>query len=198
VKLAHYDEPELFAFDSDNGNIPSTEELVDEDKARDFGSEASTGCSRSEQPDITDDPVQLYLHNIGKVGLLTAFDERELSKKVELAGRLRRIIRDYLQENGKPPSTTEIVLAIRIEIGRSASIIRLLRDQLGLPVTDSLVKSISEAKLRYSQRGDGSEYSAPVEYICRRNRTTSHKPIFGLQSAAGGSPRHNGPACVSG
>jgi hypothetical protein len=44
-------------------------------------------------------------------------------------------------------------LTIRREIGRAASIVRLLREQLGLPVTNSFVKSISETKLRESIDG---------------------------------------------
>ena len=155
MELKHYDEPELFTFDSDDKKgISSTEELVDEDhKTKDFKLETLTGFSESEEHDIADNPVQRYLSDIGKVSLLTVLEERDLAKKVELAERLRQIIRDHPQENGDPPSAIEIVLTVRGEIGRAASIVRLLRKQLGLPVTDSFVKSISEAKLRESIGG---------------------------------------------
>jgi len=87
------------------------------------------------------------------VSLLTARDERDLAKKVEVAKRLRQIKRDHLQENGESPSAIAIVLTIRREIGRAASIVCLLREQLGLPITNSFVKSISETKLRESIDG---------------------------------------------
>jgi len=130
--------------------ISSIEELADDSKTEDLELEAPIEISKGEEQDIAADPVQRYLHEIGKVSLLTALDERDLAKKIEVAKHLRQIKRVHQQENGRLPSATEIVLTIRREIGRAASIIRLLREQLGLPVTKSFVKSISETKLRES------------------------------------------------
>ena len=130
--------------------MSSTEELVKEFEAKDLELEAPIEFSGGEEQGVADDLVRLYLHEIGKVSLLTAHKERDLAKKIEVAKHLREIKQDYLQENGEPPSAIEIVLTIQREIGRAASIVRLLREQLGLPVTNSFVKSISETKLRES------------------------------------------------
>ncbi len=151
MDLEHYKEPEEFTSESDGEKgISSTKELVEESEAKDFELEAPIEFSEGEEQDVADDPIRLYLHEIGKVSLLTARDERDLAKKVEVAKRLRQIKRDHPQENGEPPSAIEIVLTIRREIGRAAPIVRLLREQLGLPVTSSFVKSISETRLRES------------------------------------------------
>ncbi|MFC2067548.1 RNA polymerase sigma factor RpoD [Chloroflexota bacterium] len=154
VELEHYKEPEEFVSESDGKKgMSSTEELVEESEAKDLWWEAPIQFSESEEQDVADNPIQLYLHEIGKVSLLTKREEKDLAKKVEVAKHLRQIKQDYLQENGEPPSAIEIVLTIRREIGRAASIIRLLREQLGLPVTNSFVRSISEIKLRESIDG---------------------------------------------
>ncbi len=151
MDLEHYKEPEEFTSEIDGEKgMSSTEELVEEPEAKGLELEAPIEFSEGEEQDIANDPIRLYLHEIGKVSLLTARDERDLAKKVEVAKRLRQIKRDHLQENGEPPSAIEIVLTIRREIGRAASIVCLLREQLGLPVTNSFVKSISETKLRES------------------------------------------------
>ena len=154
MDLEHYKEPEEFTSEIDGEKgMSSTEELVEEPEAKGLELEAPIEFSEGEEQDIANDPIRLYLHEIGKVSLLTARDERDLAKKVEVAKRLRQIKRDHLQENGEPPSAIEIVLTIRREIGRAAYIVGLLREQLGLPVTNSFVKSISETKLRESIDG---------------------------------------------
>ena len=151
MDLEHYKEPEEFTSESDGEKgMSSTEELVEEPETKDLELEAPIEFSEGEEQDVADDPIRLYLHEIGKVSLLTARDERDLAKKVEVAKRLRQIKRDHPQENGEPSSAIEILLTIQREIGQAASIVRLLREQLGLPITNSFVKSISETKLRES------------------------------------------------
>jgi RNA polymerase primary sigma factor len=149
-----YKESEEFrSYDDIEEGLSSAGDLAEEFDAKDSELKAPIEFSESEEQDIADDPIRLYLHEIGKVSLLTARDERELAKKIEVAKRLRQIKRDHLQENGELPSAIETVLIIQREIGRAESIVRLLREQLGLPVTNSFVKSISETKLRESIDG---------------------------------------------
>jgi RNA polymerase primary sigma factor len=154
MKLKNYNEPELFTFkNDDNKGISSIEELVDEDKAKNFEFEPLTRFSESKEQYIANDSVRQYLHEIGKVSLLTASEERDLAKKIEMAKRLRQIKRDSLKANGKSPSTTELVLVILREISRSAAIIRLLREQLSLPASEDFILSVSETRLRESIDG---------------------------------------------
>jgi RNA polymerase primary sigma factor len=149
-----YKESEEFrSYDNIEEGLSSAGDLAEEFDAKDSELKAPIEFSESEEQDIADDPIRLYLHEIGKVSLLTARDERELAKKIEVAKRLRQIKRDHLQENGELPSAIETVLIIQREIGRAESIVRLLREQLDLPVTNSFVKSISETKLRESIDG---------------------------------------------
>ncbi|MFC2034586.1 RNA polymerase sigma factor RpoD [Chloroflexota bacterium] len=100
-----------------------------------------------------DDPVRLYLHEIGKVRLLTAEDERALAKRIEQAKRIKDIRRDHLQRYMKSPSSTEIVLTVLQAIGQMTAIIPPLQQQLDLIPVNSFVESISEPKLRDSIDG---------------------------------------------
>ncbi len=106
-----------------------------------------------EEADVADDPVRLYLHEIGRVKLLTANDERVLAKKIEAAKRIKEIKQGYLQGYRESPSATEIVLTMLKEIGQNATIIRLLREQLDLTPSASFIESISESKLQDSING---------------------------------------------
>ncbi len=107
----------------------------------------------AEEQEIADDPVRLYLHEIGKVPLLTAKDEKTLAKKIEAREHIKRIRQDYLQKNGKPPSETDIILIMLKEIGQDATVVRALQEQLGLPPTDSFVKSVANPELLASIEG---------------------------------------------
>ena len=46
------------------------------------------------EQDITDDPVRIYLHEIGRVHLLTADDEKDLAKMMEDGKYISRIKHD--------------------------------------------------------------------------------------------------------
>ncbi|MBU2535013.1 MAG: RNA polymerase sigma factor RpoD [Chloroflexota bacterium] len=100
--------------------------------------------------EIADDPVRIYLHEIGRVHLLTANDEKTLAKEMEEGIRLNEIKYQYLQEHGRSPSAVDIVLAVIRELGESSEFIQLIQEQLGIPRTTSFHEAISNAQLHES------------------------------------------------
>ena len=107
-----------------------------------------------EEQETVDDPVRIYLHEIGRVPLLTADDEQLLAKKIEAGKHINGIKQDYLQKYGREPSATEIMLAMLKELGRAANIICLIQEQLDLPPTESLIETVFNAKLRANIDGE--------------------------------------------
>jgi len=99
------------------------------------------------------DPIRQYLQDICKVNLINASDEKILARKIELARFLRGMKHDYLLRSGVSSSATDIELQVRVEIVKAAPLVRLLREELGLPATNSFVKSVSENILRESIAG---------------------------------------------
>lgn len=135
--------------EDDEEELLPTEVLDSEFKpSKDLELEAS--LEPLEEQEVADDPVRLYLHEIGKVHLLTAKDERVLAQKIEAAKHIREIKQAHLEKNGQAPSATEIVLAMLREIGRSASVISLIQEQLSLTSTTNFKESIADPKLRNS------------------------------------------------
>ena len=103
-----------------------------------------------DEQDITDDPVRIYLHEIGRVHLLTADDEKVLARRVEEGKHINEIRQQYLQRYGRSPSATDIILMMLKEVGQASSVIRLLQEQLDLTPTTGFIESISDARLRDS------------------------------------------------
>jgi len=107
-----------------------------------------------EEEEIAGNPVRLYLHEIGRVPLLTAEKEQVLSRKIAGGKRITEIKQAYLHRHGRYPSATESILVMLNEIGQSNNIIRLLMEKLGLASTTGLKEIISNATFRSSIDGE--------------------------------------------
>ena len=125
--------------------MPSVEELATETEPVDLGLEIPL---EHLQEETVDDPVRMYLHELGKVHLLSADDENVLAKKMEAGKRVDEIKRWWLQSYGVPPSANEIILSMVKETGQAADIIAILQKKLGLTPTQSFIEAISDPKFR--------------------------------------------------
>jgi RNA polymerase primary sigma factor len=66
----------------------------------------------SEESEGIDDPVRMYLREIGKVYLLTADDEKHLARQMEEGNHLQEIKEGYVQSYGHPPSAARIAVTL--------------------------------------------------------------------------------------
>ena len=109
------------------------------------------------EQEIVDDPVRMYLHEIGRVQLLTAQEEKVLAKKIEEGNLLSEITQDWLQRYERPPSASETVLTLLKKVGQASPVIHLLQQQLNLKTTEYFVEAISDTKLQDSIDGEISQ-----------------------------------------
>ena len=65
-----------------------------------------------EEQEGIDDPVRMYLREIGKVFLLSAADEKRLARQMEEGQHIEAIEDSWSAENGAPPRLTEIALML--------------------------------------------------------------------------------------
>ncbi|MFC2044372.1 RNA polymerase sigma factor RpoD [Chloroflexota bacterium] len=132
---------------------PHSEEEVTQELESPTDLELEIELEPPEEHEVADDPVRLYLHEIGKVHLLTAGDERALAKNIEAGKRIKEIRDAYFQNFRELPSATEIILSMLKEIGLATNIIILLQEHSGFTATTNFIMSTTEPKFRGSIDG---------------------------------------------
>jgi RNA polymerase primary sigma factor len=96
---------------------------------------------------IDEDPVRLYLHEIGRVPLLTAKDEKITARRIEI-GRRVSSVQHALEIDGNHAAASRIFLEIIKDLGQSWEIIQKLQENVGLPENTSFQKTITDEKFR--------------------------------------------------
>jgi len=98
-------------------------------------------------PEFSEDPIYLYLHQIGRVPLLKANDEKIIARRIEIGRRISEIERK-LQKQGLNIDAGQIYLEIVRELGQSWEIIHKLQENLSLAENSKFRKSITDVRLR--------------------------------------------------
>jgi len=130
-----------------------------------------------------DDPVRMYLHEIGKVPLLTADDEKTLASRIEEAKYLDRIEEIYLQHHGEYPSVIDTVIYLLRHLLASRPLVSAVFRVLKITPTDSFYKSLSEPKLRAAIDGNiNLEMVAAVAKSTRKNPTDVERGLVVLST----------------
>jgi len=141
--------------------LPESDKLEDEDLPAAETPDIST--PQIEEHEIADDPVRIYLHEIGRVSLLTAEDEQVLSRRIAEGKRIGEIKNEFMQEHSRSPQATEIILAMIEEIADNVALIQPLLEQLGLPANATFKEIICHDRLRSSI--DGEEHQPLLHNI---------------------------------
>jgi hypothetical protein len=66
--------------------------------------------SNYEAAEMIDDPVRMYLREIGRVSLLKAHEERVLARNMESSGYIDSLTEQLSSPDGRPPQAWQIVL----------------------------------------------------------------------------------------
>ena len=134
------------------GETPPWEnEESEEDLIGKPGPEAGSALQpREEKPGVQeaiDDPVYAYLHDIGRVQLITANDEKVLASKLEEAKYLRKIEELYFKQYNIYPATEAIIIFLLRHLLAAQPLIDILTEWLELPPENSFARDIRNEKL---------------------------------------------------
>ena len=101
-----------------------------------------------EPTEMIDDPVRMYLREIGRVSLLTAQDERSLARRME-AGKHVTAMRRYLNDGSdRTPSAVQVTIELLRRLASTHPVTSELAEHLGLEPPITLRRIMEEPKLR--------------------------------------------------
>ena len=156
---------------------PEGDEMWDKDKEFDEKDEnleldVDVAAEELAEQDITDDPVRIYLHEIGRVHLLTAEDEKNLAKHMEESKFFHMVRHEFNVKNNRQPTSTEIIVAIIQSLGKSIDLIHVLQEKLNLHKTKGYLKSIYDPKIQ-EYIDNAIDPLIVHDYSLKMNRTQS-------------------------
>ena len=84
-----------------------------------------------EEAEGIDDPVRMYLREIGRVNLLTAEDERYLSRQMEEGNWIRDFEEEWRILNGRNPNAIEVTIFLLLQLESLLPEIAVIADEIG-------------------------------------------------------------------
>ena len=121
---------------------------------RSAASESTETAEDLENSELIDDPVRMYLREIGRVTLLTAVDERRLAKEIVANKHIDRIEGEVAAESGRPVRANRVVRKLMEKIADSNELVDALADYLELSAKLTLFELVNDKKLRSSIDGE--------------------------------------------
>ncbi len=113
-----------------------------------------------------DDPVRMYLREIGKVPLLTAADEKRLAKAMEEQIWINGVREAFEEENGREPTYGEVFCGLLRQFHQQRPIYQAVAKKLKLPrqsVSERLVDETFRTTIDY-------ELDEPMDRSLRRSQ----------------------------
>ena len=122
---------------------PTTEELA---KVEAAAAEAEAG--QNLDGELIEDPIRMYLREIGRVKLLTAADERRLAQALASGKHVEKLERDIVAETGRPARASDLVRTFLSRIRESNELVEALADHLAVEDAMTLKLLLTDEKLR--------------------------------------------------
>ncbi len=118
------------------------------------------------EAEITDDPVRMYLREIGRVHLLTARDERTLARSIELQRRLEAVEKALKDRNeGQLPTAAEIVSELATQLGAQQKAADSVASFLGLSARGGLTLAALSGNAEVRTLIDGAHNEDLLRYL---------------------------------
>ena len=158
-------EPEVFV----------KEEVTPEGTAEELELEDPTiEAAEVENQEDVEDPIRLYLHEIGRVPLLSASNEKTIARRIEIGKRVT-VVKKGLEKNGKCATASETYLEIIRELGQSREIIIKLEENVGLDKNTMFRQIVTDEKFRGAI--DGVIDQATILAISEKLGLTEPQPV---------------------
>lgn len=140
--------------DGDGEAVLSNAKMSDDDVSEEEDEAEEREETGSEAGEIIEDPIRMYLQEMGRVSLLSSEEEKQLGKKIEDAKYLRQIEEEWHSEHGKLPSGAEEAIAVLSALARVSTFLTALQKELGLIKVKGLSELVAHPKLQKAIEGE--------------------------------------------
>ena len=122
--------------------------------------------------ELIDDPVRMYLREIGRVTLLTAADERRLAQALGSGKHVEKLEKDIAAETGRPALASDLVRVFLTRIREGNELIDTLADYLAIEDAMTLKVLLTNEKMRA-----GIDGYLDVEMLETFGQRSSREPL---------------------
>ncbi|MFO8009542.1 MAG: RNA polymerase sigma factor RpoD [Dehalococcoidia bacterium] len=126
---------------------PAEDEIEEWAEEPELEESVDLGTPSLELEEMIDDPVRMYLREMGQVPLLDSQNEKILARRMDRAKHLKHFEKSWQELHGVPPSTVEIAMMISQELGQMLPVVNVLKKELELPEEASVSETICDQKL---------------------------------------------------
>ena len=120
-------------------------------------SETQSAWQQSLESEIIDDPIRMYLREIGRVGLLKRAEEYSLARQIEAAKYIESVEEELTSPEGRPPRTWQVVQHMLRQTVDSTDVATAVSRYVGLKGQRTLRETIASPEMREPLDGDLSE-----------------------------------------
>jgi len=98
--------------------------------------------------EVIDDSTSMYLRELGRVPLLTAHEEKVLSRKIELGRYVERLKNNHFRKYEKFPLPVDIVIHVISQLSRAYPVVQIVEERIGIDPSSNVVETIKNPEFR--------------------------------------------------
>ncbi len=98
--------------------------------------------------EVIDDSTRMYLQELGRVPLLTAQEEKALSRKIELGRHVEKLKDNHFRQYHKCPSAVDIVIEVISPLSDAYPVVQIIEERVGIDPSSNVVETISSPEFR--------------------------------------------------
>jgi RNA polymerase primary sigma factor len=130
---------------------------------------------------LGEEPLNLYLDELGQIPLLDAGEERVLGSQIEEGKHLVRLEKDWLAEHGSQPSAIDLLMVLVERLSRARLLFEALYQYLELPSEGNVAEKVLHPDLRRSIDGNIDQHlSGATAKITGESQTRTEQALIQL------------------
>ncbi|MGA8850024.1 MAG: sigma-70 family RNA polymerase sigma factor, partial [Dehalococcoidia bacterium] len=98
--------------------------------------------------EVIDDSTRMYLQEVGRVALLTAHEEKVLSRKIELGRYVERLKDNHFRKYKQFPSPVDIVINVISPLSKAYPVVQIIEERISIDPSNNVVETIKNLKFR--------------------------------------------------